>query len=105
PLVSHFFNLGADLIWRIRADRILPRIAQFSDGSYLSVIPETREGRRLAMARHRGRPAARVPRGIPVRVIEADITITPASGRPGPGTTGSSPPCTTPPGHPPWPSP
>jgi len=82
PLVSHFFNLGADLIWRIRADRILPRIAQFSDGSYLSVIPGTREGRRLAMARHRGRPAARVPRGIPVRVIEADITITPAAGPP-----------------------
>jgi hypothetical protein len=46
------------------------------------VIPETREGRRLAMARHRGRPAARVPRGIPVRVIEADITITPAAGPP-----------------------
>jgi hypothetical protein len=82
PLVSHFFNLGADLIWRIRADRVLPRIVQFSDGSYLSVIPETQEGRRLAMARHRGRPAARVPRGIPVRVIEADITITPAAGPP-----------------------
>lgn len=46
------------------------------------MIPETREGRRLAMARHRGRPAARVPRGIPVRVIEADITITPAAGPP-----------------------
>jgi hypothetical protein len=82
PLVSHFFNLRADLIWRIRADRVLPRIAQFSDGSYLSVIPEPAEGRRLAMARHRGRPATRVPRGIPVRVIEADITITPAAGPP-----------------------
>jgi len=82
PLVSHFFNLGADLIWRIRADRVLARIAEFSDGSYLSVIPETQEGRRLAMARHRGRPAGRVPRGIPVRVIEADITITPAAGPP-----------------------
>jgi hypothetical protein len=82
PLVSHFSSLGADLIWRIRADRVLPRIAQFSDGSYLSVIPETQEGRRLAMARHRGRPAGRVPRGIPVRVIEADITITPAAGPP-----------------------
>jgi hypothetical protein len=34
------------------------------------------------MARHRGRPAGRVPRGIPVRVIEADITITPAAGPP-----------------------
>ena len=82
PLVSHFFTLGADLIWRVRADRILPRIAEFTDGSYLSVIPEPQEGRRRAMARHRGRPAASVPRGIPVRVIEADITITPAAGPP-----------------------
>jgi hypothetical protein len=82
PLISYFFNLGADLIWRIRADQILPRIAEFADGSYLSVIPETQEGRRRAMARHRSRPMALVPHGIPVRVIEADITITPAAGPP-----------------------
>ena len=82
PLISCFFHLGADLIWRARADQILPRIAEFADGSYLSVIPETREGRRHAMARHRGRPLTRVPHGIPVRVIEADITITPAAGPP-----------------------
>ncbi len=49
---------------------------------YLPVSCETQEGRRLAMARHRGRPATRIPRGIPVRVIEADITITPAAGPP-----------------------
>jgi hypothetical protein len=61
PLISYFFNRGADLIWRARADQILPRIAEFADGSYLSVIPETREGRRHAMARHRGRPLGRVP--------------------------------------------
>lgn len=82
PLVSQFFTLGAELIWRVRADRILPRLAEFADGSYLSVICEPQDGRRRAMARHRGRPLTTVPRGIPVRVIEADITIQPAAGPP-----------------------
>jgi Insertion element 4 transposase N-terminal len=59
PLVSQFFNLGADLIWRVQGRRLLPRIAEFSDGSYLSVICEPQEGRRRAMARHRGRPTGR----------------------------------------------
>jgi hypothetical protein len=82
PLLSYFFNRGADVIWRVQAGLILPRIAEFTDGSYLSVIPHTREGRRHAMARHRGRPLTTIPHGIPVRVIEADITITPAAGPP-----------------------
>lgn len=82
PLVSQFFTLGADLIWRVQAGRILPRLAEFTDGSYLSVITEPRDGKRRAMARHRGRPVPAVPQGIPVRVIEADITIQPASGPP-----------------------
>jgi hypothetical protein len=82
PLASQFFRAGADLIWRVRADRVLPRLAEFADGSYLSVIPEPRDGRRRANARHRGRPLDTVPHGIPVRVIEADITITPAAGPP-----------------------
>lgn len=82
PLVSQFFRLGADLVWRVRADRILPRIAEFADGSYLSVITEPQDGKRRAMARHRGRPAPAVPRGIPVRVVEADITVQPADGPP-----------------------
>lgn len=82
PLVSQFFQLGADLIWRVQGGWILPRLAEFADGSYLSVITEPHDGRRRAMARHRGRPLATVPRGIPVRVIEADITIQPAAGPP-----------------------
>jgi hypothetical protein len=82
PLVSQFFQLGADLIWRVQASRILPRLAEFADGSYLSVITEPQDGRRRAMARHRGRPVPIVPQGIPVRVVEADITIQPADGPP-----------------------
>jgi hypothetical protein len=82
PLVSQFFKLGAELIWRVREDRILPRLAEFADGSYLSVITEPQDGKRRAMARHRGRPLATVPQGIPVRVIEADITIASADGPP-----------------------
>jgi hypothetical protein len=82
PLVSQFFQLGADLIWRVQASRILPRLAEFADGSYLSVITEPQDGKRRAMARHRGRPVPVVPQGIPVRVVEADITIQPAGGPP-----------------------
>jgi hypothetical protein len=82
PLVSQFFQLGADLIWRVQAGRILPRLAEFADGSYLSVITEPHDGKRRAMARHRGRPMPSVPQGIPVRVVEADITIQPAGGPP-----------------------
>jgi len=82
PLVSQFFRLGADLIWRVQASRILPRLAEFADGSCLSVITEPQDGKRRAMARHRGRPVPAVPQGIPVRVVEADITVQPASGPP-----------------------
>lgn len=82
PQVSQFFRLGADLIWRVQASRILPRIAEFADGSYLSVITEPRDGKRRAMARHRGRPSPAVPQGIPVRVVEADVTVRPAGGPP-----------------------
>jgi hypothetical protein len=81
-LVKQFFDLGAELIWRVKAGLILPRLAEFADGSYLSVIPEPRDGRRRAMARHRGRPLSSTPRGIPVRVVEADITIQPTTGAP-----------------------
>ena len=82
PLISQFRGLGADLIWRASARLILPVLAEFADGSYQSVIPEPREGRRCAMARHRGKPITRLPRGIPVRVVEAQITLAPAHGRP-----------------------
>jgi hypothetical protein len=82
PLVSQFFQLGAALIWRVQGGWILPRLAEFADDSYLSVITEPQDGRRRAMARHRARPLAAVPRGIPVRVIETGITIQPAAGPP-----------------------
>lgn len=81
PLIKQFFDLGVEVIWRISGHLILPRIAEFTDGSYLSVIPEPREGRRRAMARHRGRPLTTTPHGVPVRVIQAQVNVHHPGGR------------------------
>lgn len=51
---------GADLLWRIKADVLLPRVGALSDGSWLAVLPCPGTGRR---------------RGIWVRVIEYQVTV------------------------------
>jgi len=54
-------ELGADLLWRMKKDAVLPRDEAFEDGSYLSTIyPD-------ATRRHQGKQALRV------RVIEYTI--------------------------------
>jgi Transposase DDE domain len=60
---------GAQLLWRIKASVLLPRIGTFSDGSWLAVLPKPRTGRRF---------------GAWVRVIEYTATVTttdPATGQ------------------------
>jgi hypothetical protein len=52
---------GAHLLWRVKASTLLPRIATFTDGSYLAVLP---------------RPGTRGRLGIWVRVIEYTVTVT-----------------------------
>lgn len=59
---------GAHLLWRVKASRLLPRIATFTDGSWLAVLPQ---------------PGTRRRRGCWVRVIEYTVTVTaidPATG-------------------------
>jgi Insertion element 4 transposase N-terminal/Transposase DDE domain len=52
---------GAHLLWRVKAGTLLPRIATFTDGSWLAVLP---------------RPGTRGRLGIWVRVIEYTVTVT-----------------------------
>jgi Insertion element 4 transposase N-terminal/Transposase DDE domain len=80
PVAATLAGTGADLLIRIKSSQWLPVLQALPDGSYRSVLPEPASGRRHAMARHRGRPLPGPPAGLPVRVIEADITITPAGG-------------------------
>src|SRR6266545_4518564 len=59
---------GAHLLWRAKTNLHLPRIATFTDGSWLAVLPKPRSGRRV---------------GTWVRVIEYTVTVTatcPATG-------------------------
>jgi hypothetical protein len=51
---------GAHLLWRIKANTLLPRIGTFPDGSWLAVLPRPGTGRR---------------QGIWVRVIEYQVTV------------------------------
>jgi hypothetical protein len=52
---------GAHLLWRIKANTLLPRIGTFPDGSWLAVLPRPGTGRR---------------QGTWVRVIEYQVTVT-----------------------------
>jgi Insertion element 4 transposase N-terminal/Transposase DDE domain len=52
---------GAHLLWRVKVSTPLPRIATFTDGSYLAVLP---------------RPGTRGRLGVWVRVIEYTVTVT-----------------------------
>jgi transposase IS4-like protein/DDE family transposase len=52
---------GAHLLWRVKAATLLPRIATFTDGSWLAVLP---------------RPGTRGRSGLWVRVIEYTVTVT-----------------------------
>src|SRR6266508_2182764 len=52
---------GAHLLWRVKANTLLPRIGTFTDGSYLAVLP---------------RPGTRGARGSWVRVVEYRVIVT-----------------------------
>jgi transposase IS4-like protein/DDE family transposase len=73
---------GADLLIRVRSSQWLPALEYLPDGSAVSVLAEPASGRRHAYARRHGRPLAGPPAGLPVRLIEAGITITPTAGQP-----------------------
>jgi hypothetical protein len=65
---------GADLLWRMPAGPHLPVVKAFTDGSYESFLLDPRVRRRRAVQRHRGSAKIEEPSGIPVRVIEYEVT-------------------------------
>ncbi|MFF3413049.1 IS4 family transposase, partial [Streptomyces sp. NPDC002742] len=79
---------GADLIIRAIANRRLPVLRRLPDGSYLSHLPAANQitPDLIARARAKGvRPQrrgvrARQDAGMPIRVIQADITVVPEHG-------------------------
>jgi hypothetical protein len=60
-LWTHCADTGAHLLWRVKASRLLPRLATFPDGSWLTVLPKPGTGRRL---------------GCYVRVVEYTVKVT-----------------------------
>jgi Insertion element 4 transposase N-terminal/Transposase DDE domain len=81
---------GADVLIRAKSSQRLPVLEALGDGSYRSVLADPAAARvllhRNGTRRRRGSKLGPDPRsglpGIPVRVIEADITITPAGATP-----------------------
>jgi hypothetical protein len=90
PVVAVLTATGADVLIRAKSSQRFPVLDVLPDGSYLSVLPDpaaTRAWRhRNDERRRRGSPLPPDPRsslrGIPVRVIEADITLAPEGGPP-----------------------
>ncbi|MGP4104655.1 IS4 family transposase [Nonomuraea sp. KM90] len=65
---------GADLLWRMPAGPNLPVVRALPDGSYESFLLDPRVRGRRATQRHRGSANIEEPSGIPVRVIEYEVT-------------------------------
>lgn len=90
PVVAALAATGADVLIRARSTQQLPVLQALADGSCRSVLPDPAAARVLAhrngTRRRRGSKLGPDPRsglpGIPVRLIEADITITPGGGQP-----------------------
>jgi DDE family transposase len=90
PQVSRVAATGAHLIFRSQQYRHHPVLQQLPDGSYLSVLPAadqpTRSERLRAKAEGRRAPRrglrARQAAGMPIRVVEAEVTVIPDKGSP-----------------------
>jgi hypothetical protein len=82
PVASVLAATGADLLIRVKSSQWLPIVEVLPDGSARSVLPTRAAGQRAADDRRRGRIRPGLPAGLPVRLIHATLTITPAGGAP-----------------------
>ena len=64
----------ADLLWRMQDGPNLPVVRAFPDGSYESFLLDPKVRGRRATQRHRGSANIEEPSGIPVRVMEYEVT-------------------------------
>ena len=67
-------QLRADLLWRMQDGPSLPVVRAFSDGSYQSFLLDPKVRARRAGQRRRGSENIDEPSGIPVRVVEYEVT-------------------------------
>jgi hypothetical protein len=81
PVAAVLAATGADLLIRVKSSQWLPVLDILPDGSARSVLPTRPAGQRAADGRRRGRPLCGPPAGLPVRLINAALTIT-AAGEP-----------------------
>lgn len=86
-VITAFTATGADVLVRVKSSARLPVVRVLPDGSCLSVLAHPRASRRrTARNGSRRRRGSRLPpdtglvAGLPVRVIDATITATPAGG-------------------------
>jgi hypothetical protein len=89
PVISAIAGAGADVLIRVKSSQQLPVLEALADGSYRSVLPDPAASRRRIQRNgSRRRRGSRLPpdtapvTGIPVRVIEAQVTACPAGGPP-----------------------
>jgi hypothetical protein len=82
PVAAALAATGADLLIRVKSSQWLTTLSVLPDGSCRPVLATPAAGQRHANARRRGKILPGPPAGLPVRLIEADITITPAGETP-----------------------
>ncbi|WP_372440395.1 IS4 family transposase [Actinokineospora baliensis] len=70
-VVSHVVDTGADLLWRVKDDLILPVLEWLPDGSYVAELLPSRIRERMTAS---SRPARADEMSIPVRVVEYMVT-------------------------------
>lgn len=81
PLLRAAADTGADLLWRLKSDRVLPTLRQLPDGSSVSMIVDVSDRARLRRWARQGQQGPPPVEGLWVRVIEAVITTTSEHGR------------------------
>jgi hypothetical protein len=72
---------GADLVWRIKKNLVLPPVQTLDDGSYLAIMRTPAGNRRHGAARRAGR-VPRPEHGHLVRVVDYTVTLHGARGGP-----------------------
>jgi Insertion element 4 transposase N-terminal/Transposase DDE domain len=82
PVAAVLAATGSDLLIRARTSQWLTVLETLPDGSARSVLATPAAGRAHARARRRRKILPGPPAGLPIRLIEADITITPHGGQP-----------------------
>ncbi|MGW3660765.1 IS4 family transposase [Streptomyces sp. NPDC005151] len=80
-ILAQLTSSGADFIVRAHSHHWLPHLRELADGSFLSCVADRASSQRQAASRfcNRRMPPGH-PHGVPVRVVDADITATPEHG-------------------------